>query len=117
MTQDKKKQIAAKAALQYVEENTIVAVGTGSTVHYFIEALSTIKHKIQGAIASSKATEAKLKAYGIPVFDLNGVQEVPVYIDGADAYNSYFQLIKGGGGALTREKILAAASQKFIPST
>lgn len=114
MTQDEKKQIAAKAALEYVEENSIIGVGTGSTVNYFIELLAKIKDKFQGAVASSIATETRLKACGIPVLDLNSVPEVTVYIDSADFYNPHCQLIKGKGGALTREKILCAVSQKFI---
>jgi ribose 5-phosphate isomerase A len=114
MTQDEKKQMVAKAALEYIAENAVIGVGTGSTVNYFIHFLADIKHKIQGAVASSRTTEALLKSYGIPVFDLNVVQTVVVYIDSADAYNTDGQLIKGKGGALTREKILVAASQKFI---
>ena len=114
MTLDEKKQIAAKAALEYIEENGIIGVGTGSTVNYFIDYLGKIKHNIQGAVASSVATETRLKSYGIPVLDLNTAPSISVYIDSADVYNSYCQLIKGKGGALTREKILCAASQKFI---
>lgn len=112
--QDALKKAVAKEALDYVPEKGIIGVGSGSTVHFFIEALATIKHKIEGAVASSLATEARLKAQGIPVFDLNTVNEVSVYIDGADTCNAHRQLIKGGGGALTREKILAAASKKFV---
>ena len=108
------KQAAAQAALDYIPYNCIVGVGTGNTVNYFIDALASIKHKIEGTVASSLATEARLKALHIPVYDLNTVNEISVYIDGADAYNTYLQLVKGGGGALTREKILASASQKFI---
>lgn len=108
------KQAAAQAALDYIPDNCIVGVGTGNTVNYFIDALESVKHKIEGTVASSLATEARLKALHIPVYDLNTVNEVSVYIDGADAYNTYLQLVKGGGGALTREKILASASQKFI---
>ena len=108
-----KKQVAA-AALSYVEYDAIVGVGTGSTVNFFIEMLSEIKHKIAGAVASSIASEKLLKQYGIPVFDLNSVDNVPVYIDGADEVNHHKQMIKGGGAALTREKILAASSKKFI---
>jgi ribose 5-phosphate isomerase A len=114
MTQDEQKKLVAKAALEYVPENGIIGVGTGSTVNYFIDLLATVKDKIQGAIASSNATEARLKSHGIPVFDLNAVSEIAIYIDGADAYNPYCQLVKGGGGALTREKILAAASRTFL---
>src|SRR5215467_7719316 len=114
MDPEELKQAAAKAALDYVEENTVIGIGTGSTVNYFIEALASLKHLITGAVASSSATETRLKQRGIPVYDLNTVDEIAVYIDGADAFTQHRQLIKGGGGALTREKILAAASQKFI---
>ncbi len=114
MNQDELKQRVAIAALDYIEDNAIVGVGTGSTVQYLIAALAKVKGKIKGTVASSIASEARLKALGIPVFDLNSVDEVSVYIDGADACNPYRQLIKGGGGALTREKILASASERFI---
>lgn len=114
MTQDEQKKLAAKAALEYIPENAIIGVGTGSTVNYFIDFLDTIKHRIHGAVASSQTTEIRLKKMGIPVFDLNTVPEVEIYIDSADAFNQYCQLVKGGAGALTREKILAAASQKFL---
>jgi len=114
MSQDEQKQAVAKAALAYVEDNTIVGIGTGTTIHYFIDYLATIKHRIEGTVASSLATEALLKARGIPVFDLNTVPEVALYIDSADACNPHGQLVKGGGAALTREKILAAASQQFL---
>lgn len=114
MTQNQLKQQVAQAALQYVETDAIIGVGTGSTVDFFIEALSGIKHKIKGAVASSIATENKLKAHNIPVYDLNATNRVPVYIDGADEFNAYGYLIKGGGGALTREKILATASDQFV---
>jgi ribose 5-phosphate isomerase A len=114
MTQDEQKQAVAQAALEYIEENTLIGVGTGTTIHYFIEALATIKHRLQGAVASSKATETLLKSYGIPVFDLNSINTLEIYIDSADACNLHRQLVKGGGGALAREKILAAASEQFI---
>jgi len=114
MTQDEQKKAVAEAALQYVEENAIIGVGTGSTVNFFIDALASIKHRMQGAVASSSYTEKRLRSLGIPVFDLNTIDELKVYIDGADACNQYCQLVKGGGGALTREKILAACSQQFI---
>ena len=114
MNQNDLKQQVAQAALNFIEYDSVVSVGTGSTVNYFIEALATIKGKIQGAVASSLATERLLKQYGIPVFDLNSVDSVPVYIDGADEVNQYKQMIKGGGAALTREKILAASSKKFV---
>lgn len=114
MTADEKKQQVAKAALEYVVPDTIVGVGTGSTANHFIDALATIKHQIQGTVASSQATADRLKARGIPVFDINGVDEISVYIDGADESNRYLHLIKGGGGALTREKIVAAVAKRFI---
>ena len=114
MTSDEKKQRVAKAALEYVIEDSIIGVGTGSTANYFIDALATIKHKIEGAVASSNLTAERLKANGIPVFELNSVNEISVYIDGADYSNRHLHLIKGGGGALTREKIVAAVSKRFI---
>jgi len=89
-------------------------VGTGSTANYFIDALATIKHKIEGAVASSNATAQRLKSHHIPVLDLNGVNEISVYVDGADEATHHLHLIKGGGGALTREKIVAAVSKKFV---
>lgn len=114
MTQDDKKRAVAEAALDYVEEDSIVGVGTGSTVNFFIDALAGIKHRIDAAVASSEATAERLRRHGIRVLDLNAAGEVPVYIDGADEATKYKYLTKGGGGALTREKILAAASQKFV---
>jgi len=114
MTQDDKKKAAAYAALEYVEKNTIVGVGTGSTVNHFIDALATIKSSIIGAVSSSEASTAKLKEYGIDVFDLNEVSELSVYVDGADEINKYNHMIKGGGAALTREKIVSAVADKFI---
>lgn len=114
MNQDELKQKVAVAALDYVEEDSIIGVGSGSTVHYFIDALATIKHKIEGTVASSKETAERLKQHGIPVFDLNVVDSVAVYIDGADEVNHHKEMIKGGGGALTREKILASAARKFV---
>ncbi|MCK5877010.1 MAG: ribose 5-phosphate isomerase A, partial [Candidatus Marithrix sp.] len=114
MTPDEKKQQVAKAALEYVVENTIIGIGTGSTANHFVDALATIKHKIDGTVASSDATAARLKSHGIPVLDLNGVDEISVYIDGADESNRHLHLIKGGGGALTREKIVAAVSKRFV---
>ena len=110
---DLKKQVAL-AALKYVTSDIIVGVGTGSTVNYFIDALATIKHKIKGTVASSIETEKRLKALGIPVYDLNAVDSVPIYIDGADEFNQFKYLVKGGGGALTREKIIATAAKQFI---
>ncbi|VAX11753.1 Ribose 5-phosphate isomerase A [hydrothermal vent metagenome] len=114
MTQDELKQVVAKAAIEYVESGTIIGVGTGSTANCFIDELAKIKHKIDGAVASSVATADRLKAHGIQVYELNEVNGLSVYIDGADETNKYLHLIKGGGGALTREKIVAAASEKFV---
>ncbi|GAB1719795.1 MAG: ribose-5-phosphate isomerase [Nitrosospira sp.] len=114
MTQDEQKRAAAEAAIQYVPENCIVGVGTGSTANYFIDALARIKHKIEGAVASSEATSSRLAAHGIRVFDLNDIDSLTVYIDGADEINRDLQMIKGGGGALTREKIVAAVAKTFV---
>ena len=115
MTQDEMKRNAAEAAIAYLpEKKCIVGVGTGSTTNFFIDELAKIKDRIEGAVASSESSVKRLKAYGIPVLDVNGVNELPVYIDGADESNHYLQLIKGGGAALTREKILAAIAEKFI---
>ncbi len=114
MTQDELKQNVAKVALEYVEENSIIGVGTGSTINHFIDFLGQIKSNIKGAVASSLATEKRLKEKGIPIIESNMVDDLPLYIDGADAYNLHRQLVKGGGGALTREKILASASKQFI---
>tara|TARA_B100001063_G_C16604666_1_gene472604 strand:- start:53 stop:718 length:666 start_codon:yes stop_codon:yes gene_type:complete len=111
---DKKKQDVARAAIEYVEYDDIVGVGTGSTVDYFIEYLKPLKNKISGAVASSISTQKKLEANGIRVLDLNDVSDIPIYIDGADEVNANLQLIKGGGGALTREKIIASASKFFV---
>ncbi|NJO15874.1 MAG: ribose-5-phosphate isomerase RpiA [Thioploca sp.] len=114
MTPDEKKQQVARAALEYVVPGTIIGIGTGSTANYFVDALAHIKNKIEGTVASSNATAERLKSYGIPVFELNSVDEISVYIDGADESNRYLHLIKGGGGALTREKIVAAVSNRFV---
>lgn len=114
MNQNEMKKIAAEAALKYVESDTVIGIGTGSTVDYFIDALAAIKHTIEGAVASSISTEKKLRELGIPVFDLNAVNSVDLYVDGADEIDDHLQMIKGGGGALTREKILATAAKKFI---
>ena len=114
MSSDEMKQCAAEAALQYVEENTVVGVGTGSTVNYFIDALARIKHRIEGAVSSSALTTERLKVCKIPVLDLNAAGPLPLYVDGADEVNRQLQMIKGGGGALTREKIIAAASEMFV---
>ncbi len=114
MTPDEKKQQVAKAAIKYVVEDTIIGIGTGSTANYFIDALAAIKHKIKGTVASSNASADRLKSHRIEVLELNSVDEISVYIDGADETNQYKHLIKGGGGALTREKIVAAASKFFV---
>ncbi|MDO8953484.1 MAG: ribose-5-phosphate isomerase RpiA [Gammaproteobacteria bacterium] len=114
MTQDQMKQAAAEAAIQYIEYDMIVGVGTGSTVKYFIEALGPIKGKLQGCVSSSESSTQLLKALNIPVLDLNSVSSLDIYIDGADEVTMHKQMIKGGGAALTREKILAAASKQFI---
>jgi len=108
------KQQAAEAALKFIQDDDIVGVGTGSTIKYFIDGLAKTKSKIKGAVASSKATEEQLKKYNIPLCDLNSDGPLPLYVDGADEFNPHLQLIKGGGGALTREKIIAACSEKFI---
>ncbi|MCP5019959.1 MAG: ribose-5-phosphate isomerase RpiA [Ketobacter sp.] len=114
MTQDELKQAVARAAMQYVEEGTIVGVGTGSTANYFIDYLAEMTGQIEGTVASSEATRARLESHGIPVYDLNAVDDIPVYVDGADEADPNLCLIKGGGGALTREKIIAAVAKKFI---
>ena len=114
MTPDDMKKMAAQAALEYVETGTVIGIGTGSTANHFIDGLAAIKHKIDGTVASSEASAKRLEAHGIPVLDLNSVDELSVYIDGADESNRYLHLIKGGGGALMREKIVAAASREFI---
>ena len=114
MNQDEMKQAVAKAAIEYVVPGTIIGVGTGSTANCFIDELARIKGKIEGTVASSVASADRLKGHGIPVFDLNAVDNISVYIDGADESNKHLHLIKGGGGALTREKIVAAASDKFV---
>ena len=114
MTQDEMKIEVAKAALKYVVPDSIIGVGTGSTTNFFIDQLATIKSSIKGAVASSVATANRLKSHGITVFDLNDVEEISVYIDGADESDHNLNLIKGGGGALTREKIVAAVSEQFV---
>ena len=118
MTQEELKLEVAKEAFNYVESliepDTIIGVGTGSTANFFIEELGKISSKIEGAIASSEETARRLRSIGIPVFDLNTVGEVRIYVDGADEANQHLHLIKGGGAALTREKIIAAASKEFV---
>ncbi len=113
MNQDEQKRQAAVAALAYVEGG-IIGVGTGSTVNHFIDALAGIKGRIEGAVSSSEASTARLKERGIPVYDLNAAGDLALYVDGADESNHRLQLIKGGGGALTREKIVAGASARFV---
>lgn len=116
--QDQLKQAAAQAAVNYIEphlkSDSVVGVGTGSTANYFIDALAKHRHKFDAAVASSRTTQERLESHGIRVFDLNAVKELNFYIDGADEANPNLELIKGGGGALTREKIVAAAAQQFI---
>ena len=114
MTQDEMKKAAAIKALEFIEDDTIVGVGTGSTVNHFIDALATIKNKITGAVSSSEESSKRLVAHGIEVFDLNNVDSLDVYIDGADEITKHMSMIKGGGAALTREKIVAAVAKKFI---
>lgn len=114
MSQDHKKKDAAKAAIDYIKNNSVIGVGTGSTVNYFIKELGKNKGLVDGAVSSSVATEKLLKEQNIPVLPLNSVIELPIYIDGADEATHNKHLIKGGGGALTREKIVAAASKQFV---
>ncbi|NLJ93858.1 MAG: ribose-5-phosphate isomerase RpiA [Aeromonadales bacterium] len=114
MTQDEMKKAAAWAALEYVSPNSIVGVGTGSTVNHFIDALGTIKHQLKGAVSSSDASSARLSELGIPLFDLNELEHIDVYVDGADEIDASMAMIKGGGAALTREKIVAAVAKQFI---
>jgi ribose 5-phosphate isomerase A len=114
MTQDEQKRAVAQAAIQYIPAGCVVGVGTGSTANYFIDELAKIKHKIEGAVASSEATTQRLNGYGIEVIDLNSIDVLPVYVDGTDEITEHLAMIKGGGGALTREKIVAAVAKKFI---
>jgi ribose 5-phosphate isomerase A len=114
LTQDELKTLVGQAALQYVVKGEIVGVGTGSTVNKFIDALGSIKDQIKGAVSSSEASTARLKALGIPVFEANEVAELSVYIDGADEIDNAGNMVKGGGAALTREKIVAAQSRQFV---
>ena len=113
MSQDSRKQRAAEAAVELVTDGSIIGVGTGSTVNYFIEGLASLRHRIAGAVSSSEASTQRLKAHGIPVLDLNATGELELYVDGADEATRRGHLVKGGGGALTREKIVAAASRRF----
>jgi ribose 5-phosphate isomerase A len=114
MTQDELKKAVAEEALKYVVDNAVVGVGSGSTVNFFIDSLKTIKHRIEGAVAASEASAERLKKHGIRVFELNSVNELPVYVDGADEITEHLHMIKGGGGALTREKIVAAVAKRFV---
>ncbi len=114
MTQDEMKKAVGWAALGYVQPNTIIGVGTGSTVNCFIDALASIKDQIKAAVSSSEASTLRLKALGIPVMDLNEIDSFDVYIDGADEINGQMEMIKGGGAALTREKIVSAVAKRFV---
>jgi len=114
MTQDEAKKAAAEAALKYVVPGEVLGVGTGSTVNFFIDALARLRDDIPGAVSSSNASTERLKKLGIPVLDLNKTGTLSIYVDGADEANKHLQLIKGGGAALTREKIVAAASRRFV---
>lgn len=114
MTQDELKKMVAKAALDYVQADTVIGVGTGSTANHFIDFLATMKGRIEGTVASSEASAERLRGHGLPVLDLNSVNEISVYVDGADEADKHLHLTKGGGGALTREKIVAAASKQFV---
>jgi ribose 5-phosphate isomerase A len=114
MTQDELKQASARAAIGHVVEDAIVGVGTGSTANFFIDELAKMKIRIRGAVASSEASAKRLASHGIAVLDLNEVEDIPVYVDGADEITGALAMIKGGGGALTREKIVAAVARKFV---
>ena len=114
MTQDEQKQLVAREAIEYVVDDAYIGVGTGSTTNFFIDELAKVKRRIKGAVASSIATADRLKKHGIPVVELTAVDELPVYIDGADETTEHGAMIKGGGGALTREKIVAAVAKKFV---
>lgn len=114
MNQDNLKLAVARSAIEYVPSGEVIGVGTGSTANFFIDELAAIKDRIRGTVASSEATAARLRSHGIPVLELHAVEAIPVYIDGADEITNEGAMIKGGGGALTREKIIASASQKFI---
>jgi ribose 5-phosphate isomerase A len=114
LTQDEQKRMVAREALRYVVDDAWLGVGSGSTANFFIDELARIKHRIKGAIASSAKTAERLKAHGIDVEELNNVSDIPVYVDGADEVTASGDMIKGGGGALTREKIVAAVAGKFV---
>ena len=114
MNQNDQKQAAAEAALDFIETGEILGVGTGSTTNFFIDALATVKGKIDGVVSSSEASSERLRAIGLPVLDLNRTGDLSLYVDGADEATKHLHLIKGGGGALTREKIVASASRRFV---
>lgn len=114
MTQDELKQAVARAAVQYVVDDAVIGVGSGSTANFFIDELAACRGRIRGAVASSERTAERLGRHGIPLFDVNDLESLPVYIDGADEVTERFAMIKGGGGALTREKIVAAVSRRFV---
>lgn len=114
MTQDEMKKMVAEAALEYVQAGTVVGVGTGSTANFFIDGLAKMKGRIDGTVASSEVSAERLRGHGVPVLDLNAVDDIPLYVDGADETNRFMHLVKGGGGALTREKIVAATSTTFV---
>tara|TARA_R110000868_G_scaffold33367_2_gene121248 strand:- start:1703 stop:2356 length:654 start_codon:yes stop_codon:yes gene_type:complete len=114
MDKEAGKKAAARAALEFIKDDMVVGVGSGSTVHYFIDALADVKGRIEGAVSSSVESAKRLKELSIPVLDLNSAGDIPFYFDGADEVNEAKQMVKGGGGALTREKIIATVSKKFI---
>ncbi len=114
MTQDDLKQAVAREAIRYVVDGAVIGVGSGSTANFFIDELAKMKNRVAGAVASSEKTAERLKRHGIRLLDLNGVDELPVYIDGADEITEHLTMIKGGGGALTREKVVAAVAKKFV---
>ncbi|TMH83693.1 MAG: ribose-5-phosphate isomerase RpiA [Betaproteobacteria bacterium] len=114
MTQDELKQSVAREAIKYIVDGEVIGVGSGSTADFFIDELGKVRNRIAGAVASSEKTAERLKRHGIRLFDLNGVNELPVYVDGADEITEHLAMIKGGGGALTREKIVAAVAKKFV---
>jgi ribose 5-phosphate isomerase A len=114
MSRDAQKKLAAEKALEFVEDGSVVGVGTGSTVAFFIDGLARMKSRIEGAVSSSEQSTRQLQSHGIPVFDLNAVGPLKLYVDGADECDPFNRLIKGGGAALTREKIIAAASERFV---